>query len=128
MIFVPVGYFKEYDGISQSKELTFETKFEAKARETFNLCFEHKYKGKPSGLAFTQADKWVHIVPLNQNRMCCYQFSVDTLRATLKNYPTYYGGDNKQSELKLLPIKKAEEIKEEKFFLTINWNDYQPYW
>ena len=128
VIFVPVGRFRGYDGISQSKVLCFETKFEKLARDTFNLCFEYWCKGRPSGLAVTEARKWVHVVPVDQQRLCCYEFDVETLRDTLKDYPTYKGGDNNQSVFKLLSLFQAEKLKTDKFEIVIEWNEIKPYW
>lgn len=128
VIFVPVGRFKGYDGISQSKVLCFETKFEKLARDTFNLCFEYWCKGKPSGLAATEAKKWVHVVPVDEQRLCCYEFDVETLRETLRNFPTYKGGDNNQSVFKLLPLFQAEKLTTSKFEISINWDEIKPYW
>lgn len=128
VIFVPVGNFKWFDGISQSKQLCFEVKFEQRAAETFNLCFEYWCKGQPSGLATTQAGKWVHVVPLDQTRFCCYEFDVERLRETLRDFPTFKGGDRGQSVVKLLPMSKAEELKSDKFTIEIDWNKIKPYW
>jgi len=127
-VFVPIGYFPYFDGVTQSHSLLFEVKFEEQARETFNLCFEYSYKGNPSGIANTQATTWVHVVPLTKERICCYEFNVERLRRILKGFPTYKAGDNKQSDIKLLPLQKAEEIKSDKFFITIDWEKYKPYW
>jgi hypothetical protein len=128
VIFIPVGYFKAFDGISQSKQLCYETKFDARACETSNLCFEYSYKGKPSGIVATHAEKWVQVIPINKERMCCYQFSVDTLKEALKGLPTYSAGDGNQSRVKLLPREKAEHLSEQKFFICIKWDEIKPYW
>ncbi len=128
VIFVPVGYFPQFDGISASKQFTYEIKFEAKASETFNLCFEVTYKGKSSGLDQTAANVWVHVVPMDKERLCCYEFYVSTLREALKDFPKYRAGDGKNSEVKLLPLDIAEKLKINKFFITVDWKEYQPYW
>jgi hypothetical protein len=124
----PVGCFKPYDGINQSKTHSVEIKFEALAAETYNLCIEYQYKGEPSGIASTTAEKWVHVVPVDRCRMCCYEFDTDTLRDRLGNHPLLSGGDRNWSKFRLLPLQKAEEIKTNKFILTINWDGFKPYW
>lgn len=128
VIFVPIGYFTEYDGISQSKQFRYECKFEEKAAVTMNLCFEFSYKGRPSGLAATEASTWVHVVPVTQEKLCCYEFDVETLRDVLKHFPLYRAGDGMYSKVKLLTLQKAEQLKTDKFFITINWDEFKPYW
>ena len=128
VLFIPVGKFSSYDIISQSKQLSFEIKFESRARDTFNLCFEYSYRGKASGLSITDAQMWVHVVPMDNERFCCYEFSVNNLKEVLKNFPEYRAGDDNQSVVRLLPLHKAEEIKQDKFNFTINWDEIKPYW
>jgi hypothetical protein len=126
--FCPIGNFKAFDGISQSKSHSVEVKFEAKAVETYNLCIEFQFSGKPSGLAATNAEKWVHVVPLDRSRMVCFEFDVEALRLRLANFPLWTGGDGKRSKFKLLPLSEAEKTKTAKFEIEIDWTQAQPYW
>jgi hypothetical protein len=126
--FCPVGNFKAFDGISQSHLHSVEVKFESMAASSLNLCIEYEYKGRPSGIMATKAEKWVHIVPVDQNRLCCYEFDTVLLRNRLGNFPLYPGGDGKKSRFKLFPIAEAEKLVTAKFFLRIDWNVLRPYW
>jgi len=127
-MFLAVGYFKDYDAISYSRNLNIEIKFEAKARQTHNFAFEVSYRGKPSGLASTRAKKWVHVVPLDERRMNCYEFDVETLRKRLRDVPSLWAGDRKASEIKLLPFLEATRMRTDQFEINIDWTLYQPYW
>jgi hypothetical protein len=128
VIFVPVGFCKAYDGISRSKQLSFEVKFEKRAAETFNLCFEYSYSGKPSGLAATEATKWVHVIPTDRTHLLAFEFDVDSLRETLKHLPLHRGGDGMKSQVKLLSILDAEKLATDRFSLVIDWDEIKPYW
>jgi len=127
-MFLAVGYYKDYDCISFSRNLPLEIKFEEKARDTYNLALEVSYNGKPSGLTSTRAKKWVHIVPIDKERMSCYEFDVEALREVTRNFQTFWGGDGKKSEMKLLPLNEAEKIATKRFEFSIDWSAYQPYW
>jgi hypothetical protein len=127
-MFLAVGYFKDFDSVSLSRRFDIEIKFEEKARDTFNLAFEVSYRGQPSGLSATKARKWVHVIPIDRERLSCLEFDVDTLRCVTKNLASYWGGDGKKSEMKLLPINEATKIATRRFELSINWSAYQPYW
>jgi hypothetical protein len=127
-VFLAVGNFKDYDGVSLSRQLTIEIKFEEKARETFNLALEVSSFGKPSGLTTTKAMKWVHVVPIDTQRMAVFEFETETLRSCTKDFPTYWGGDGRRSEMKLLPVNKASQIASRNFEFSIDWAAYQPYW
>jgi hypothetical protein len=126
--FIPVGYFPSYDCISVSKKFCLEIKFEAMAKKTMNFAFEYFYNGQPSGLASTKARIWLHIVPIDCNVLCCYEFSVEALRKFLNDYPLYSGGDGRRSQMKLLPLPVAEKIKLRKFNIVIDWETVKPYW
>jgi hypothetical protein len=127
-MFLAVGYFKDYDSVSLSRQLKIEVKFEEKARDTLNLAFEVSYNGTTSGLAATKANTWVHVIPIDRERMSCLEFDVSTLREATRNLPSYWGGDGKRSELKLLPVSEAWKIATRKFELVVDWTGYLPYW
>lgn|GEM_PF-3087973 len=128
VVFVPVGYFPSFDGVTQSKQFCYEVKLDSLATDEHNLCFEYSYKGKASGLANTLATTWVHVVPLSKERLVCYEFDVEKLRIFLKNFRICEGGDFKYCEMKLLPVLVAEKLIRNKFFITIDWKKYEPYW
>lgn len=127
-VFVPCGYFKNFDGISQSKQFSFELKFEVTARDTGNFCLEYSYRGQPSGLASTTAIWWIAALPVDRENLVCYQFDVERLREAVRPFPLFTGGDRQQSRFKLLPFQFAEKLKSDKFALNINWTNYLPYW
>jgi len=126
-MFLAIGRFKDYDGVSKSRAFSVEVKFEEKSRDTFNLAFEVSCNGKPSGLTTTRAKKWVHVIPIDERRMCCYEFDVEALRDKLRNARSVFGGDRNASEMKLLPLLEARELCQH-FELEIDFEKYQPYW
>lgn len=79
--------------------------------KTGNICIEYEYRGRPSGIAATQADFWVHelrrdgltliylILPVWKLRQVCRQ-------AWLEGSHRQNSGDNGYSKVILLPIAK----------------------
>ena len=75
---------------------------------TGNICIEIESYGKPSGLAATEADLWVHNLVKDGELVCSLMFTTKKLReiiAEMKPY-TVMGGDNNASKLCLVSIKK----------------------
>jgi hypothetical protein len=80
---------------------------------TGNAVFEFTSRGKPSGIAVTQADYWVHNFHLNGRSLMSYVWPVQDLKDFLR---TCYrvkgyagsritnGGDDHTSELVIVPI------------------------
>jgi hypothetical protein len=126
-MFHSLGYFKAFDGSDFSQRFRLEIKFEALAARTGNLCLEQSYKRHPSGLAATKAQIWTHVVPIRDDQLRCLEFDTDTLRREVKDYQTYWGGDGKQSEFKLLPIARAEKIMLRDFVVRIRFEELKPY-
>jgi hypothetical protein len=124
----PVGNFKFHDGISQSGLYSIEVKFDTMAARSLNMCVEVECFGRPSGITTTTAGLWIHVVPIDGSRLCCYEFSTPMLRQRVASLPTYHGGDRGKSCFKLLPISEGEKIKTSKFFLSIDWASLRAYW
>jgi len=88
---------------------------------TGNIAIEYEYKGRPSGIATTEADWWIHALSLNDKVSMAFIWRVDSLKNFLR--PVFkpgsqyvsalklvVGGDGNHSRLILLPIKMAHEI------------------
>lgn len=57
-----------------------ELKTDYKWQQTGNLCVEYRYNGKPSGIAATKADFWVHELPKNGNTVGYFMFPVEQFK------------------------------------------------
>ena len=75
---------------------------------TGNIAIEVESYGKPSGIAVTEADYWVHILAIGDKDYCRLIFDTDTIRELTKKYKhtTKRVGDGKQSKVVLIPIKE----------------------
>ena len=83
---------------------------------TGNIAIEYEYKGKPSGIATTQATYWFQILEIDGKEFCTLMLKTDILKKLLKltkNAKTVMGGDDRQSKLVLLPIKDIFNAAEE---------------
>jgi hypothetical protein len=118
VVFIAVGYYKAFDAVTLSKRLRFEIKTDLLAASSFNLAFEKTYRTHPSGIAATQANVWVHCVPIGEN-FFCYEFDVETLRAALQGRRVVHGGDDRASELYLLPMSEAARLARRRFTLSM---------
>jgi hypothetical protein len=47
---------------------------------TGNICIEYKQDGKPSGIAVTEADYWVHELRRDGGTLCYLMFPVERLK------------------------------------------------
>ena len=88
------------------------TKLEVKSERdqwhrTGNIAIELACYGRPSGLAATKSDIWVHNLIKDDEHICTLMFKTEKLRDyIIKMDPrTIYGGDNKASLLALVNIK-----------------------
>lgn len=87
--------------------------------ETGNAIFEFKSRGKPSGIAVTQSDFWLHIFMQKDTAVMAMLFRTlelkDFLKLVYKN-PNLYGaricdgGDDNTSGLMLIPIKELHKV------------------
>jgi hypothetical protein len=87
--------------------------------ETGNAVFEYQSRGKPSGVAVTEADYWLHIFKEKEQAVMCFMFRVielkEFLRLVFKNPSKYNaricnGGDDNTSSVILLPIDQLYRI------------------
>ena len=85
-------------------------------KRTGNIAIEVKYKGNPSGLSSTNADWWIHILSDNGEIDTAFMFKVNKLRKKIrrlvsrKEASIVMGGDDNQSQMVLVPLKKLMEI------------------
>ena len=90
------------------------TKIELKSeshlwKQTGNICIEFEYNARPSGIAATEADIWVHELLDDEGRLVVrYMFEVSVLRELcrrrLKAGFHRSGGDNGASRMVLLRL------------------------
>lgn len=87
--------------------------------ETGNAVFEYSSRGKPSGVAVTEADYWLHNFKEKDQTVMCFMFRVlelkEFLRLVFKNPERYgaricNGGDENTSNVILLPIAQLHRI------------------
>ena len=79
--------------------------------QTGNICIESESYGKPSGIAATEADLWVHNLTVDNELVCSLVFPVEKLKEILPKLPqrTVMGGDNNASKLQLVSLVKLME-------------------
>ena len=79
--------------------------------QTGNICIESESYGKPSGIAATEADMWVHNLTVDNELVCSLVFPVEKLKEILPKLPqrTVMGGDNNASKLQLVSLVKLME-------------------
>jgi hypothetical protein len=88
---------------------------------TGNVCFEYECRGKPSGIAVTQADWWVHLLTVGDDVRGCFVMPVPRLKAFLRwaysmegvsqyNFKRVVGGDDNASKMLLVPIHHLHSV------------------
>ena len=83
---------------------------------TGNVCFELRYRGKPSGLSTTEADWWFHILSHGGDIICILAFPVERLRLAVDKLvkdgvaKVKRGGDRMDSEFALVPLRCLYEL------------------
>ena len=79
--------------------------------QTGNICIESESYGKPSGIAATEADLWVHNLTVDNELVCSLVFPVEKLKEILPKLPqrSVMGGDNNASKLQLVSLIKLME-------------------
>jgi len=100
-----IGEQKENELASILSDETLELKFDRKALDTGNVYVEYQSRGKPSGIAKSEA-KWYafclgnsyHILDINELRLVCRKY-IGTKRDKV-------GGDSNSSKGILLPINE----------------------
>lgn len=87
--------------------------------DTGNIAIEIAYRGKPSGLATTEASYWLHILEISGMEFCSLLFPVDVLKKTIKGMKNerriVMGGDDNQSKLVLVPLTAIFKIAKQVF-------------
>ena len=96
-----MGESKFHSMLSNSK---IEVKYDRKSRETGNVFIEFESRGKPSGIATSQADYWAYFFGDEE----CLVISTERLKKKLKslNPPRIRGGDNNTSVGLLVKLKE----------------------
>ena len=77
--------------------------------QTGNICIEYEFNGKPSGIAVTECDMWVHELKRDGETLVYLMFPVERLkelcREAFKEGRHRKGaGDNAKSKVILLPL------------------------
>ena len=125
------GKFSDYDIIEDSRrqnKLTVEVKFDIKAAETGNLCFEFTNGKQPTGVCVSKAQEIGYgLKTKRKNHFIVMKFDRATLLAKLLFYAVtkpskgirlVYGGDRRAFGLILIPLKT---IVEEGFGELVKW-------
>jgi hypothetical protein len=83
--------------------------------KTGNIVFEYSCRGKPSGIAKTEADWWVHLLSKDGKVVHGFMWSVPVLKHFLRdihrdpsmfNCKVLNGGDDHASTMIVVPIKQ----------------------
>ena len=83
---------------------------------TGNVFFEFKSRGKPSGIAVTQSDYWVHLLSLDGKIRGGFIVETKTLKDNLRKMissgtvKVVSGGDDRTSEGALVPLAMLKEL------------------
>jgi hypothetical protein len=89
---------------------------------TGNAVFEYECRGKPSGIAVTEADYWCHILRLGDVPQATYLWRTEDLKAFLRKCITMpghagsrltSGGDGNASKVILVPVPALWRIASE---------------
>lgn len=96
------GIFTSFNRVAKL-ELKTETK---QWEDTGNIAIEFACRGKPSGIAATEADVWVHELRRDGATLCYLMFTRDRLRELCRNHGRRVkGGDGGLSDLYILRLK-----------------------
>ena len=81
-------------------------------KSTGNIVVEFESRGKPSGIASTEAEYWFHNLAVGEDIVMTLVFPTKTLRNYIaKNMPRMVrGGDNNTSRLYLINLKDLVTI------------------
>ena len=81
-------------------------------KSTGNIVIEFESRGRPSGIAATEAEFWFHNLAIGENIVMTLVFPTKTLRNYIsKNHPKMVrGGDNNTSRLYLINLKDLVTI------------------
>ena len=77
---------------------------------TGNIAIEFECRGKPSGIAVTEAKWWVHVLADGDDTSCMLMFPTEKLKEIARKYyangKIVDGGDDNLSKMVLLPLKE----------------------
>ena len=117
-----VGKNSDYDIVEETKSkngLTIEVKFDIKAKDTGNLCFEFTNGKKPTGVCVSKAKEiWYVLESKTPDTYIIFKFDRAKLLQHLlyhaivqesKDIRVVYGGDDKRFGLIIIPIKRVVE-------------------
>lgn len=82
-------------------------------KRTKNIAIERTCRGKPSGLASTEASYWLHILDIDGVMAGALLFRTDVLKKILNSIPNpnkVKGGDDNASELILVSLTELMEL------------------
>jgi hypothetical protein len=100
---------EELSDILQNAKIEVKTERD-KWKETGNICIEFRCRGKPSGIAVTEAKWWVHVLANGDDTSCMLMFPTEKLKELARKYyangKIVNGGDDNLSEMVLLPLKE----------------------
>jgi hypothetical protein len=77
-------------------------------KKTGNIAIEFESRGKPSGIAVTEAKWWVHVLADEEDDYCMLLFPTDKLKKIARKHfsKAINGGDNDTSKFVLLPLNE----------------------
>ena len=100
---------EELSDILQNQKIEVKTERD-KWKETGNICIEFSCRGKPSGIAVTEAKWWVHVLADGDDTSCMLMFPTEKLKEIARKYyangKIVDGGDDNLSKMVLLPLKE----------------------
>ena len=105
-----VGQVKEKELAMIFKNKKIEVKKSSEA--IYNVFVEYECRGKLSGLSVTEAETWIHLLSYNNKIEGGFIFNTGYLKDRIgelhknKEVKVIMGGDNKLSQMVLVPIEK----------------------
>ncbi len=96
------------------KDKLLEVKRDSWVAKSGNIAIEYESRGKPSGIATTEADYWVIIFSGDYKDKVIYIFETERLKQIARRYyvdgNTKAMGDNNSSMAVLIPIKEISNF------------------
>ena len=102
------GQVREAEIASMFQNEKIEVKTERdKWKTTGNIVIEFECRGKPSGIAVTEAKWWAHVLADGDDTHCILFFLTDKLKEIARPYLSnaIYGGDDNLSKFVLIPLE-----------------------
>ena len=78
-------------------------------RKSGNIAIEYEFRGKPSGIAKTEAKWWFNILELKNKEYCMLLFRVTRLKKIVEKYKKTHTkeiGDYRASKCVVIPLKE----------------------